>query len=178
MLCFHTIAFKRGLVLALVFLSCETTSSQPSSSSNLTSTEQIVREIIAQDGIHVVRFWNPDCGNSLSELQHGLYQVVENNPDVTFTFVTVWNEEEAGQDILDRYLIPDRVAVLVQPDSGPSEDIGNRRYEFLGLPVTWTPTTRIYHRNGVLAYAFNYGEQSPESLQLAIDNTRLAWMHD
>ena len=145
---------------------------------NLTSTEQTVREIIAQEGIHVVRFWNPDCGNSLSELQHGLYEVIENNPEVTFTFVTVWNDEETGQDVLGGYSIPERVAMLVQPDNGPSEDIGNRRYEFLGLPVTWTPTTRIYHRNGVLAYAFNYGEQSPETLQQAIDNTRNEWAHD
>ena len=145
---------------------------------NLTSTEQTVREIIAQDGIHVVRFWNPECGNSLSELQHGLYEVIENNLDVTITFVTVWNDEETGQDVLDRYLIPDRVNVLVQPDNGPSEVIGNRRYEFLGLPVTWTPSTRIYHRNGVLAYAFNYGELSPETLQQAINNTRSAWAHE
>ncbi len=145
---------------------------------NLTSTEQTVREIIAQDGIHVVRFWNPECGNSLSELQHGLYEVIENNLDVTITFVTVWNDEETGQDVLDRYLIPDRVTVLVQPDNGPSEVIGNRRYEFLGLPVTWTPSTRIYHRNGVLAYAFNYGELSPETLQQAINNTRSAWAHE
>ena len=145
---------------------------------NLTSTEQTVREIIAQDGIHVVRFWNPDCGNSLSELQRGLYEAIRNNPDVTFTFVTVWNDEETGQDVLDRYLIPDRVNVLVQPDNGPSEVIGNRRYEFLGLPVTWTPSTRIYHRNGVLAYAFNYGELSPETLQQAINNTRSAWAHE
>lgn len=145
---------------------------------NLTSTEQTVRGIIAQDGIHVVRFWNPECGNSLSELQHGLYEVIENNLDVTITFVTVWNDEETGQDVLDRYLIPDRVTVLVQPDNGPSEVIGNRRYEFLGLPVTWTPSTRIYHRNGVLAYAFNYGELSPETLQQAINNTRSAWAHE
>ncbi len=143
-----------------------------------TETERTVQAIIEQDGIHVVRFWNPSCGNSLSELQHGLYEVVENNPEVTFTFVTVWNDEEAGQDVLDRYLIPERVTTLVQPDDGPSEDRGNRRYTFLGLPVTWTPTTRIYHRNGVLAYAFNYGELHPDAFQQAIDNTRNAWEHD
>lgn len=138
----------------------------------------MVQHIIEEDGIHVVRFWNPECGNSLSELQNGLYQAIENNPEVSFTFVTVWNDEEAGQDVLDRHLIPERVTVLVQPDNGPSEDRDNRRYEFLGLPVTWTPSTRIYHRNGVLAYAFNYGEQSPETLQQAIENTRDEWKHD
>lgn len=47
-----------------------------------------------------------------------------------------------------------------------------------GLPYPWTPSRRIDHRNGVLAYAFNYGEQSPETLQQAIDNTRNEWKHD
>jgi hypothetical protein len=172
---------RRTLLLTLVcvlFSAADAQTNTTATESDLTPTERTVQQIIEGDGIHVVRFWNPDCGNSLSELQHGLYEVIENNPEVTFTFVTVWNDEEAGQDVLDRYLIPERVAVLVQPDNGPSEDRGNRRYEFLGLPITWTPSTRIYHRNGVLAYAFNYGEQSPETLQRAIDNTRSAWTHD
>ena len=145
---------------------------------SLTETERAVLQIIERDGIHVVRFWNPGCGNSLSELRGGLYRAIEHNPDVTFTFVTVWNDLESGRDVLERHLIPDRVTVLVQPDDGPSDDRRNRRYEFLGLPVTWTPSTRIYHRNGVLAYAFNYGEPSPEALQQAIDDTRNMWKHD
>ena len=163
---------------ALVLLSDTAAFGQTAASDDLTETEHAVQQIIERNGIHVVRFWNPECGNSLSELQHGLYEVVENNPEVTFTFVTIWNDNEVGQDVLDHYLIPQRVTVLVQPDNGSSEDIGNRRYQFLGLPVTWTPTTRIYHRNGVLAYAFNYGEQSPATLQQAIDNTRSEWVHD
>ncbi len=144
----------------------------------LTETEREVQRIIDQDGIHVVRFWNPRCGNSLSELQNGLYEVVASNPNVTFTFVTIWNDDVAGQDILDLYLIPERVTVLVQPDNGPSEHRSNRRYAFLGIPVTWTPSTRIYHRNGVLAYAFNYGELNPQAFQQAIYNTRNEWTHD
>lgn len=171
----------RTLLLTLACVLSSTAVAQTNAAatkSGLTQTERTVQQIIEGDGIHIVRFWNPDCGNSLNELQHGLYEAIENNPEVTFTFVTVWNDEETGQDVLDRYFIPGRVIVLVQPDDGPSEVIGNRRYEFLGLPVTWTPSTRIYHRNGVLAYAFNYGEQSPETLQQAIDNTRSAWAHE
>ena len=171
----------RTLLLTLACVLFSTAVAQTNAAatkSGLTQTERTVQQIIEGDGIHIVRFWNPDCGNSLNELQHGLYEAIENNPEVTFTFVTVWNDEETGQDVLDRYFIPERVNVLVQPDDGPSEVIGNRRYEFLGLPVTWTPSTRIYHRNGVLAYAFNYGEQSPETLQQAIDNTRSAWAHE
>lgn len=171
----------RNVVTALIFAcACLPIASkaQTHAVQVLTDTERTVQSIIAEDGIHVVRFWNPRCGNSRSELQMGLYQVVEANPDITFTFVTIWNDENAGQDILDQYFIPETVTVLVQPDEGPSSDRENRRREFLGLPVTWTPTTRIYHRNGDLAYAFNYGELSPEALQQAIDNTRSEWTHD
>ncbi len=171
----------RALFVLTLILSLTSALAQTNATANtdeLTAAERTVQQIIEGDGIHVVRFWNPRCGNSLSELQQGLFEVVENNPDVTFTFVTIWNDEVVGQDILDRYLIPERVAVLVQPDNGPSENRDNRRYEFLGVPVTWTPTTRIYHRNGVLAYAFNYGELLPEAFQQAIDNTRNTWEHD
>ena len=171
---------SRQLFFLLVFLMAASACAQTQQDvpDDLTETERVVSDIIQQDGIHVVRFWNPECGNSRSELQHGLYEVVEANPDVTWTFVTIWNDDESGQDVLDQYFIPESVTVLVQPDDGPSSDRANRRREFLDLPITWTPTTRIYHRNGQLAYAFNYGELRPEALQEALDNTRNDWKHD
>ena len=67
---------------------------------------------IQEEGLHVVHFWAPWCGNSLAELESGWYEVIENNPDVSFTFVTIWSDGEAGQETLDRYAIPSRVTVL------------------------------------------------------------------
>ena len=64
------------------------------------------------------------------------------------------------------------------PDRGPSEDPANRRRSFLGLPVTWTPTTWIFRQNGQLAYAFNYGELDAEALQRTLDDARNPWTHD
>ena len=147
------------------------------SSRTLTSAEETVQKTISQEGVHVVHFWAPWCGNSLRELEQGWFEAIEDNPEVSFTFVTVWNDGEAGQDALDRYAIPARVTVLTQPDHGPSEDKSNRRKSFLGLPVTWIPTTWVFHKEGQLAYAFNYGELSMPQLQQAIDGARSTWSH-
>jgi hypothetical protein len=145
---------------------------------DLTPAEQAVRERVVQDGVHVVHFWAPWCDNSRAELERGWYEVIEANVDVTFTFVTVWNDGEAGQDVLDRYAIPETVTVLAQADFGPSDDKALRRRRFLGLPVTWIPTTWVFHKNGELAYAFNYGELEMAQLQQALDGARSAWSHD
>jgi hypothetical protein len=36
----------------------------------------------------------------------------------------------------------------------------------------------VFHRNGELAYAFNYGEASMAQLQEAIDGARRDWSRD
>ena len=136
-----------------------------------TDVERTVEATIAADGVHVVHFWAPWCGNSVAELRNGLYEVVEAHPDVTFTFVAVRNGIENGADTLARYGIPERVQMLVQP-AGP------RERTFLDWPVTWTPTTWVFNRNGKLAYAFNYGEVSNALLTQAISDARSDWHHD
>jgi hypothetical protein len=145
---------------------------------DLTPAEQAVRETVLQDGIHVVHFWAPWCDNSRAELQQGWYEVIEHNEDVTFTFVTIWSDGETGRDVLDRYAIPETVPVLTQEDFGPSENKPTRRRRFLGLPVTWIPTTWVFHENGELAYAFNYGELTMDQLQQALDGARSPWSHE
>ena len=116
-----------------------------------------------------MRFWAPWCHNSMNELRSGLYEIIEQHPDVTFTFVTVRNDGEDGQDTLDRFAIHGRVTVLAEQDRDP--------LTFLGMPVTWTPTTWIFNREGKLAYAFNYGEVSPELLTQALTDADHHW-HD
>jgi thiol-disulfide isomerase/thioredoxin len=147
-------------------------------SADLTPAEQAVRDVVLEDGVHVVHFWAPWCDNSRAELEAGWYEVVENNPDVSFTFVTIWNDGEAGQDVLDRFAIPASVTVLTQDDYGPSDEKANRRRRFLGLPVTWIPTTWVFRDNGELAYAFNYGEVAMDQLQQALDGAHSEWSHD
>ena len=148
------------------------------SAETMTPAEQRVAATLKEDGIHVVHFWAPWCDNALAELRAGWYDLVERHPDVSFTFVTIWNDGESGRETLDRYGVPERVVELVQPDFGPSDDKSQRRRSFLGLPVTWSPTTWVFRDNGVLAYAFNYGELEMEQLDTAIAGARSEWSHD
>ena len=152
----------------------------PPAATDRTEVEAAIAEAIARPGVHVVHFWAPWCGNSRAEFENGLAEVVEAHPDVSFAFVTIWNDARDGADRLARYGIDpsDRVAIYAQPDRGPSADRALRRRTFLGLPLTWTPTTWVFNREGTLAYAFNYGEITPDMLATAIDHARDDWMHE
>jgi thiol-disulfide isomerase/thioredoxin len=147
----------------------------PPDTAAMTPAEKSVSSIIQTDGIHIVHFWAPWCSNSIDELRDGWYELVERHPDVTFTFVTIWNDGESGRDTMERFGIPERVTEVTQPDFGPSEDKAQRRRAFLGLPVTWIPTTWVFHKNGELAYAFNYGELEMEQIDRAIAGARSSW---
>ena len=147
-----------------------------------TEVEQAVRERVSAEGVHVVRLWAPWCGNSRAELEDDLYQTIGDHPDVTSSFVTIWNDGRDGAAMLSRYGITPtddgRVTVAAQPDRGPSADRDLRRTTFLGVPLSWTPTTLVYNRGGKLAYAFAYGEVSAEMLAAAIADARNDWHHD
>ena len=140
-----------------------------------TDAEAFVQDRIKKDGLHVVHFWAPWCSNSENELANGWTDLVANNPDITFTFVTVWNDDETGSAVLNEYDLPDRVATVVQPDLGPSDNEANRRQSFLSHPVTWIPSTWIFHNNGELAFAMNYGEMEMNTIQSLLDATSAEW---
>jgi hypothetical protein len=140
-----------------------------------TEAERTVQDVIEEDGVHVVHFWAPWCANSRRELANGWAGLVRDTPDATFTFVTVWNDGDAGEAVLAEHDLPDRVRVLPQPDLGPSDRESNRRRSFLSHPVTWIPSTWIFHNNGELAFALNYGEMKKSTLQSLLDATRKDW---
>lgn len=140
-----------------------------------TDAEAEVQDVIEKDGLHVVHFWAPWCSNSRRELDNGWADLVANNPNVTFTFVTVWNDGEEGDSLLAKHNLSDRVTEVTQPDLGPSDNEANRRRSFLSHPVTWIPSTWIFHNNGELAFAMNYGEMEMETIQSLISTTRQDW---
>jgi len=140
-----------------------------------TEAEQYVQQVIEKDGLHVVHFWAPWCQNSTAELKNGWADLVRDNPNVTFTFVTVWNDGEDGASVLRDHNLPDRVTEVTQLDLGPSDNEANRRQSFLSHPVTWIPSTWIFHNNGELAFALNYGEMRTETIQSLIEATRRDW---
>ena len=140
-----------------------------------TAAERRVQDVIEEDGLHVVHFWAPWCANSKWELADGWTSLVADNPNVSFTFVTVWNDGDPGAQMLETYDIPDRVTEVTQPDLGPSDQESNRRQSFLSHPVTWIPSTWIFHHNGELAFALNYGEMEMRTIQSLLDATRKDW---
>ena len=171
-----------ALAVALAcFVSAQSAAAQttsptvPPDTGTMTPAEKSVAAIVETDGIHVVHFWAPWCSNSINELRAGWYDLVERHPDVTFTFVTVWNDGESGRETMDRFGLGERVTEIMQPDFGPSDDKAQRRRSFLGLPVTWIPTTWVFHKSGELAYAFNYGEMEMEQIDEAIEGVQAAW---
>lgn len=140
-----------------------------------TDAEAFVQERPQTDGLHVVHFWAPWCRNSEKELANGWAGLVAGTPAVTFTFVTVCNDAQKGPAQLDEYNLLARVAEVAQPDLGPSDSLSTRRQSFLGLPVPWIPSTWVFHNNGELAFAMNYGEMKMGTLQSLLDATRTDW---
>ena len=137
-----------------------------------------MRDLLAQDGVFVVHFWAPWCHNSMNEFREGIWNdIIAEHEDVTFIFVTVFNDGELGEGTLAQHEIPERVHTFAQPDHGYSRVKANRRKTFLGLPLTWTPTTWIFHRNGKLAFAVNYGEVRPALMGMLFENATTNWSH-
>ncbi len=164
------------LLLTLFLFTAAPLGAQPG---ELTDAERAVQARLGQDRVVVVHFWAPWCGNSIAELRAGWYEIVEDeaHSDVDFIFVTIWNNGESGRDVMTRFGLPESLEERTQTDFGPSGERENRRRTFLGLPVTWIPTTWIFRPDGPLAYAFNYGELRMETLRQAIGDTRNAWTH-
>jgi thiol-disulfide isomerase/thioredoxin len=146
----------------------------------LSTAEKRVKDIIEKDGIHIIHFWAPWCGNSRNELSNGWYDTIEQYKDstnVTFTFVTMWNDLKSGRDVLDHFAVPASTEELLWGDVGDSDSRLRRRKVFLGLPLTWSPTTWVFHKNGQLAYAFNFGEIQMAQLKAAIEGAKADWHH-
>ena len=137
----------------------------------MTDAERTVRDTIAEAGVHVVHVWAPWCGNSLNEHGPVWSGFAERHPGVSLTFVTVWNDGASGADVLRAGGV--EAAEVVVP--GPKPEKADRRLTFLGLPVSWIPTTWVFNRGGLLATAFNYGEVSAEQLAHAIEGARSGW---
>ena len=123
-------------------------------------------------------FGLPWCHNSMSEFREGVWnEIIEEHQDVTFIFVTVYNDGELGEATLTRHDIPEHIHTFAQPDHGSSRTRANRRRTFLGLPLTWTPTTWIFNRHGKLAFALNFGEVRPALMNALFDNVTTDWSH-
>lgn len=137
--------------------------------------EQTVSEAIKAPGLSVVHLWAPWCSNCQTELKSGGWtKAVKDNPEVKFFFVSVWNGGEDGRTMLAKYEIVSQPNVTVLADPGPRGS--GRIKQFVGLPLSWIPTTWIF-KGGDLRYALNYGEVRFPVLQQMISDSNSEWDH-
>ena len=139
------------------------------------TAEQQVAEAIKSPDLSVVHLWAPWCSNCKAELKSGGWtKMVKDHPEVKFYFVSVWNGGEDGRTLLRQYEIGDQPNVIILADPGPRGE--GKIKQFVGLPVSWIPTTWIY-KGGDLRYALNYGEVRFPLLQQFIEDSKSEWSH-
>src|SRR6478672_10085102 len=82
--------------------------------------EQRVLDAIKRPELSVVHLWAPWCSNCQAELKSGGWsKMVQDNPEVKFYFVSVWNGGEDGRAMLKKFDIGDQPNVTVLADPGP-----------------------------------------------------------
>ena len=137
------------------------------------SAQARVAEAIKAPGVSVVHLWAPWCGNCKSELKSGGWtKIVKENPGVKFYFVSVWDKGDDGRALLSSYELTNQPNVTVLADPGPRGE-GHIK-QFLGLPLSWIPTTWVF-KGGNLFYAMNYGELRFPVLQQFIADSNAEW---
>ncbi len=126
--------------------------------------------------VTIVHFWAPWCPNCKSELSDGKWQTfIQANPDVDFIFITAWNATD-GHELLAKNGVGSQknFTLLLHPNG--SRKKGEKISSFMGLPLSWIPSTWIY-KDGKLRYALNYGELHFDMLQQLIKDSSDAWEH-
>jgi len=159
----------RSTLLAVV------ASAAASAMSLASPAEDQVRDAIKSPDLTVVHLWAPWCSNCQAELKSGGWlKIVKDNPKTKFVFVSVWNNGEDGRSLLEKYGLASEPNVTITADPGPRT--GDKIKQFIGLPLSWIPTTWVY-KGGDLRYALNYGEIRFPVLQQFLEDGQSEWSH-
>jgi hypothetical protein len=142
-----------------------------------TPAEERVKEILAEQGVHVVRLWAPWCPNSTGEMADGAWDdLAAENADASFTFVTVWNDGNGGAGKIEKYGLPLGKRITEVVPAAPEQ---GRLDQFMGHAVNWVPSTWIFRTpdegETERAFALNYGEMNRATLQTLIDAAGNDW---
>ena len=140
------------------------------------AAEQAALAAIKSPEVTVIHLWAPWCSNCQAELKTGGWpKIIDDNPQVKFYFVSVWNDGHDGRAMLNRFGIANQLNVTILADPGPRRG-ENKIKQFAGLPLSWIPTTWIY-KGGDLRYALNYGEVRFPVLQQFLADSQSEWSH-
>ena len=138
--------------------------------------EQALLTAIKSPQTTVVHLWAPWCSNCQAELKTGGWtKVINENPEVKFYFVSIWNDGQDGRAMLNKFGIAAQPNVTILADPGPRRG-ENKIKQLAGLPLSWIPTTWIY-KGGDLRYALNYGEVRFPVLQQFLTDSQSEWSH-
>ncbi|MBA3850154.1 MAG: hypothetical protein C0502_09190 [Opitutus sp.] len=140
--------------------------------------EKEVGEVVAGPQVTLVHFWAPWCPNCRAEMtSEGWVKFIAANPDVRFVFLNVWHRGMDPAPKLQAGGLGGQPNLTLLTHPNPVSKAGpDRMNTFLGLPVTWLPTTWVF-REGRLRYALNYGEVRFGMLQQLVDDSRGKWSH-
>lgn len=164
----NKMSFIRLLILIVVLPATSTRAES--------SAEQNVLAGIKSPESSVVHLWAPWCSNCQAELKSGGWaKMVNENPQVKFYFVSVWNDGQDGRAMLKKFGVADQSNVTILADPGPRRGDAKIK-QFAGLPLSWIPTTWIY-KGGDLRYALNYGEVRFPVLQQFLADSQSEWSH-
>lgn len=136
--------------------------------------ETEVKEMVASKEVTVVHFWAPWCSNCIVEQKDdGWAKFIAGNPRVRFVFIEAWNDGKDSRGSLAKYNIGPQPNLTLLVDPRPRRGDGRMR-TFMGLPVTWLPSTWVF-RDGRLSFAFNHGEIRFPILQQLVDDAGADW---
>lgn len=145
---------------------------------DVSEVETRVAAAVKSSQVTIVHLWAPWCPNCKAELSsQGWNRFLAANPDVQVIFVTVWRgTSDDGRSLLQKYGVGGQrnFELLVHPNASRKHD--DRMTAFLGMPVTWIPSTWVF-RDGTLRYALNYGELHFPVLQQLVRDTSDKWEH-
>ena len=142
---------------------------------NAADFEKNVAALVAKPQVTVIHFWAPWCSNCAAEMAPGGWEkFVRDNPKVQVVFINVWhkNEDPAPKLKAAGLGLPPNLHLLTHPNG--SRVAAERVNDFLGLPLTWLPSTWVF-RDGKMRFAFNYGEIHFPVLQQLVDDTTKDW---